>query len=293
MPEVPAGLTKAGSGVIPTGLPSIDALLGGGLPIGVTLVSGNHAQIDEAREAMVSVPDEGPSRERRFFSIPTLPSNLEDVPKAMQDFALLYGRGSYPTIVDTGDLTGKFPGSRASEERLFEELRQVALRVNAAIFVELVPSGRERQQVMRVVDTAINVTREGTWTVQKARMPVEVPFQFSSQAWGRRAPATPERVVAALCKNPVLAWEVVRSLRLLGPWETYPDGAFTRRPPGGGHGAVLSRKRNQDQPHLSFTVRGQEADAILPAGSEDSMKAAADQVLRNRGFTLLDEVPPW
>ena len=272
----------------PTGLPVLDRVLGGGLPIGLTLVQGNHKTIDFAREGMRAFT------ERNLHSLPVIPDTLAELPHAVQDMALLYGRGSWPTIIDTGDLTGKFAGTRITPtdiETVYGSLRDVAQRCNASVLIELRMSDWERPYLMRVCDTVLSVNSAGNWTVEKGKLPLQLPVPPFNPLEVATKPVTPDRVVAALLKNPVLAWKVAASLRVLGPWQGLSNG-FVREYPTGDRGATVRVVRGSTRAELYFRDDGYETSIILSETAGTDVRTLADAELREHGFLLFDSVPP-
>lgn len=272
----------------PTGLPVLDHILGGGLPIGLTLVYGNHKVIESARQEMCSVP------ERNLHSLPKVPTTLRELPHVVQGMALLYGKSAWPTIIDTGDLTGKFAGMGRDEaerdiEGTFGSLRDVGLRCNTSVLIELRMSDWERPYLMRVADTVLSVNSAGNWTVEKGKLPIQPPIQFNPLA--KREAVTPKRVVAALLSDPALAWQVAATLRVLGPWLVLSNG-FVREYPTGDRGAVIKTTRGSDRADLHVRIDGHDTSIIINlSDTETDVRAKADVALREHGFFLFDTVP--
>lgn len=143
-------------------------------------------------------------------------------------------------------------------------------------------------------DLTLHVDSEGVWRVTSTQTSLPHASLSPSQAWGLKPPATPERVINALRKNPSLAWEVARSLQLLGPWRRSITGGWERLTPEGVCGAMVGVTVTDNKTeHIFFRHQGKEKRVPLMSRTTDEVLTEADEVLQQHGFLFIDEVPSW
>lgn len=106
-----------------------------------------------------------------------------------------------------------------------------------------------------------------------------------------------DRILAALQKNPALMWEVAHRIRVLGPWEAWPQTggpAAVRKDSRGCVGAavrsiltdgVLGWSLNYQTAHHHMSVPL--TPTSTTAADLQAVLAEADECLRIDGFTLL------
>lgn len=283
---------------ISTGLPALDAALGGGMPQGLVHVHGEVEQIQRVRDQMSLVP------EGKSYHVVGSPPPIEKFVNqvVMQVRAVA---GTYPNglILDVGDVTQTLEG-REGAEGVIGLLRDHAI-ANIKPTCLLMETHSMYDEFMRVADVVLYADpgRFGdkstkVWVVEKG--PVNEGLRFDPLATAPNVTLAPpnahvsaQRVVAALRRDPALAWNVARSLRILGPWQRSASGGWERMTPEGVCGAMIGVTVADDRTeHVFFRHEGKEKRVPLTARTTEVVKAEADGLLRRYDFLLWDEVTP-
>lgn len=106
---------------------------------------------------------------------------------------------------------------------------------------------------------------------------------------------TADRVLAALGRDPKLAWEVARRIAVVGPWKAghpgYLSGVLVRLDPLGTVRAILAPTARGHFLTVTDGARTVTWAGDLPDKEAHLARLAADNVLLAEGVVLLDEEP--
>lgn len=274
---------------IPTGLTSLDNILGGGMPRGLIHIHGEIEQIQRVRNQMLLTP--GGKTYLMVGSPPPLQVFVGHVASQLHAASsAVYKDG---IIFDTGDVTHVL--EREPEAGATVELLQKYVVSVVKPTCVVMETHSNYTLFQRVADVVLYADpQKKAWRIEKG--PVNEGAWFDP-LWDEAPPEpTPrsvsaQRVINALRKDPKLAWEVTQDIRLLSMWQN-TGGGWHRRSPNGNIGARIWLQVPGDLSTAHLLIfEGGEVNVPLTASNMNALMSEADEVLRARDFLLFDGDP--
>ena len=268
------------------------------MPQGLIHVHGEVEQIRQVRERMMLVSDGTTA-----FLEGSPPPYENFIPQVVtQMHAYGDARGRDGLILDVGNVTRSLEGHAGAEEALTTLREHAIARIKPTCL--LMETHSMYDQFRRVADVVLYADpgkfgdpESKFWVTEKGPFNEGLRFDPLRGAIVGGAVATPRpsvsagRVITALRKDPALAWNVARSLRILGPWQRSVSGGWERLTPEGVCGAMTGVTVADDrQEHVFFRHDGEEHRVPLTSRTTDEVLVEADGILRNADFLLWDKV---
>lgn len=278
--------------MIPTFIPALDAILGGGLPQGLVFLHGDIQQIARLRTAM-QVPQDA-----TIFSLTGAPPQSNQIvgQAAMHIKTMI---GPHPRLIlDTGDIDRTFMEYGVDVAAILLALRNLAIsHIKPVSIVVEAHSGYGHFNSM--ADLILKADHKGTWALEKSWLQPPVfdgvncwkalqtfdPFAEVIPVAAQPAiPVTVNRVTSALMRDPALAWEVAKRLRhVVGPWEKDGRGDFHRY---NASKQVMACIYTQGVGGRGLVIDGGEPTLRLYSADE---KTEADNILKAHGYVFVEQ----
>ncbi len=273
---------------IATGLARLDEFLGGGLPHGLTLLTG--ADASDLRLTIAK-------QKRPNWDVPGGQTDRIDL--FLDWVSRRVDASSHNSIIDLGDVTRlcmrTMPTEGVALIRALDSLASQAKPVALLMETQQSTDTETFQSWIAWFSLWLHGDTPSGWhnrynTKESATALPFNPYPDRSPEPEAPSPMTAERILAALAKDPNLLYQVASRIKVLGPWVSHKkEGTRGRWVRAYAPNSSLNVYYVHQYPDDSWRVFGDE-DGEAHASREDAQRSH-DDILRMEGFTLLDVIP--